>query len=92
MRPKARTYQAKYKGNDNYSIPKSQYVAKIITMTDDELYEECKSKRWLSAYANNNPRSDYHWHVDVIWDECQCRKGNIYARAESAVYKKHGLG
>jgi len=72
----------KHTGLDNYKKSKSIYLEKIKNKTDDELYKECESKIWLSAYANNNPRSDYHWQVDACYDECQNRnKSEIYTRA-----------
>ena len=72
----------KYEGRDNYGNPKSEYIAKIVGMTDAELLKEAKDKIWLSAYASNNPRSDYHWHADAIYDECKRReKPEIYQRA-----------
>ena len=30
---------------------------------------------WLSAYAANNPRSDYHWQCDACYDEA-IRRGD----------------
>jgi len=51
-------------------------------MDDTQLFDECKDKIWLSAYANNNPRSDYHWHVDACYDECVRRKKiDLYSKA-----------
>ena len=72
-----------YEGKDNYGKPKSDYIARIATMTDAELLKEGEQKIWLSAYANNNnPRSDYHWHADAIYDECTKRgKPEIYSEA-----------
>lgn len=65
----------KYTGNDNHGKPKAD--------ADDETLEtETKNKIWLSAYAANNPRSDYHWHCDACYDECVKRgKPEIYQRA-----------
>lgn len=75
-----------YTGNDNSGKPKSDYLKKIILMSDEELSKECESKIWLSAYADNNPRSDYHWHCSSCYDECERRgKGNIYTRAHKKV-------
>jgi len=71
-----------YRGVDNYKNPKRDYLRKIVIMDDTQLFEECKDKIWLSAYANNNPRSDYHWHVDACYDECKRRKKiDIYSKA-----------
>jgi hypothetical protein len=56
-------------GKDNYGKPKSDYLTKITAMTDDELLQETELKIWLSAFAANNHRSDYHWHADACYDE-----------------------
>lgn len=71
---------------DNYGKPRTDYYDKLAGMTDAELYEETKSKIWLSGYANNNPRSDYHWHVDAIYDEWSKRgKVEQYGKAHKEV-------
>jgi len=55
-------------------------------MTNAELGEACEDKIWLSAYADNNPRSDYHWQCDACYDECVARdKVNIYELAHKRV-------
>jgi len=59
-------------------------------MDDKELFEETKHKIWLSVYANNNPKSDFHWHADTIYDEWIKRKGKDqieYAKAYDEVCK-----
>lgn len=61
-------------GKDNYGKPKSEYLNNVSKMDNEALYEETTHKIWLSAYANNNPRSDYHWHVDAIYAEWDKRK------------------
>ena len=72
-------------GKDNYGKPKSEYVARIKAMSVAELLKEAEHKIWLSAFAGNNPRSDYHWHVDVIWDECADRSmPELYKKAYEA--------
>lgn len=76
-----------YHGKDNYGKPKMDYIKNIIAKTDEELFEECKSTIWLSAYAANNPRSDYHWHCDVCYDESVRRGSGIYKQAYDKVYK-----
>lgn len=67
---------SKYEGYDNYGRPKSEYVEKVKNMDYEILLKETEDKIWLSAYAANNPRSDYHWHVDVCYDELLKRDGN----------------
>lgn len=71
----------KYEGKDNYGKPKSEYLAKLAAQSDDELLQEAKDRIWFSAYAANNPRSDYHWQCDAVYDECD-RRGKI------EIYKK----
>lgn len=62
-----------YEGKDNYGKPKSEYLAKLGSMTEYELLKETENKIWLSAFASNNPRSDYHWHADACYDEWKKR-------------------
>lgn len=64
----------RYDGNDNYGKPKLIYVNRISNMSGEELYEETKSKIYLSAYANNNAESDYHWQSDACYNEWSNRK------------------
>lgn len=85
---------SKYIGNDNYGRPKSDYIEKIEQMDYTELFSETKDKIWLSAYANNNPRSDYHWQCDGCYDEWLRRNDvGAYKKAWDEVYKQEfGLG
>lgn len=83
--PAKQIEQARYRGNDNYGKPKSEYLDRLKGMDDAALEEEAKKLIWLSAYAHNNPRSDYHWQADAIYDECERRgRGDIYKRAYDA--------
>jgi len=75
-----------YTGNDNYGKPKISYLLKLTEMSDTELRKACESDIWLSAYAENNPRSDYHWMCDACYDECKRRgKSEIYSQAHKYV-------
>lgn len=56
----------RFPGLDNYGHPKKAYFERILAMDAQALFKETKDKIWLSAFSNNNPRSDYHWHVDAI--------------------------
>ena len=60
-----------FQGNDNNKKPRLDYVKKVFGMTREQLLKEAEQKIWLSAYANNNPRSDYHWHVSACYDACK---------------------
>lgn len=76
----------KYSGKSNYGKPKTEYLTKLIKMSDEELFTETKEKIWLSAYAANNGRSDYHWHCDGTYDEWRRRgKDNQYDKAHKQV-------
>lgn len=79
-----------YTGKDNNGKPKSEYLDKLMAMADDDLFKETKDKIWLSAYANNNPRSDYHWQCDATYDEWQ-RRGSLhrYSEAHTQVVKEN---
>lgn len=70
----------KYNGLDNNGMPKIEYVQKILKMNEEELLEETERKIWLSAYANNNARSDYHWQCDACY-AVSFKYGNLYERA-----------
>lgn len=82
-------YDDKYAGNDNYGRLRQDYILSLTTMTPEELFNETKDKMWLSAYANNNPKSDYHWQHEGCYDEW-VRRGNReeYGRAFKEVYKQ----
>jgi hypothetical protein len=56
-------------------------------MTDQQLFKECRDMIWFSVYANNNPRSCYHWQADYTYDEAQRRgKPKIYGDAYRVTY------
>lgn len=67
------TGKNRYNGNNNYGKPKQEYLDKLKEMPDKELGKQCDLYIWLSAYANNNPGSDYHWQCDACYDECVAR-------------------
>jgi hypothetical protein len=69
-------------GKSNRGKPRQAFADKIAALTDGAFEDEAKSRIWLSAYASNNPRSDYHWQCDACYDEAQRRsKPEIYTRA-----------
>lgn len=65
-----------FSGNDNGGKPKQLYLDGLVAMSDDALLAECSIKIWLSSFAANNLRSDYHWHVDALYAECE-RRGKL---------------
>ena len=60
----------KYSGLDNYGRPRQEYLDILSSLSDDDLLKKCSDMVWLSGYAGNNPRSDYHWQADACYDEC----------------------
>lgn len=69
-------------GKDNYGKPRQEFADKIAAMNDEDFVRRAKDSIWLSAYANNNPRSDYHWHAVACYDEAQRRgKPQLYKLA-----------
>ena len=80
-----------FDGQDNYGKPKADYLDRLTDMDDDTLQKESEQKIWLSAYAANNHRSDYHWQCDACWAEAKIRdpeKQAIYVRAYKAVERQ----
>lgn len=76
------------KTTDNYGKPKQLFLDKLAAASDEQLYDFCKQYIWLSAFASNNPRSDYHWQCDATHDECTKRgKIEIYQKAYDANVK-----
>ena len=79
-------YPNKYTGNDNEGKPKREFIKDLVTSSDGDLYKKCTDYIWLSAFANNNPRSDYHWMCDACYDECQRRnQPEIYSKAHKYI-------
>ena len=75
-----------YEGNDNYGNPKSRFLDELKALDDANLRKKCEQMIWLSAYASNNPRSDYHWQCNACYDEATRRgKAQIYDQAYKAV-------
>lgn len=66
----------RYAGNDNQGKPKKEYLEKLRSMDLVKLKSETEDKIWLSGYAANNPRSDYHWHVDACYDVIKEKTGD----------------
>lgn len=75
-----------YTGLDNYKHPRREFLDKIEQQDDVTFQKTTEQYIWLSAFAGNNPRSDYHWQCDACYDEAQVRgKPEIYTRAYKQV-------
>jgi hypothetical protein len=75
------------RGNDG---PRQDFADKLSQVSDAELADMCAGYIWLSAYAANNPNSDYHWMVDAAYYECK-RRGlvQIYSKAYDKVVREN---
>lgn len=58
---------------DNYGKPRQEFVDEIAAMSDGDFVARARQRIWLSAYASNNPRSDYHWQADACYSEAERR-------------------
>lgn len=67
---------------DNYGKPRRLFLDEIAGLDDAAFVEKATSCIWLSAYASNNPRSDYHWQADACYTEAVRReKPDLYRLA-----------
>lgn len=68
-----------------------EFIASLEAMTDADLSTATERYIWLSAYANNNPRSAYHPMCDATYAEWQ-RRGNPegYSVAHKAAMRSCG--
>lgn len=62
-------------GKDNAGKPRQAFADKIAALDDAAFVKLAEERIWLSAFANNNPRSDYHWQADACHTEAE-RRGN----------------
>ena len=77
------------KGRDNYKKPKQEFADRLAAYSDRELQNVAEEYIWLSAFAANNPDSDYHWMCDATYDEC-VRRDSVYLY-DSAWHRASGM-
>ena len=84
---------SKYDGMDNYKRNKSVYINKLFNLSMEQLKKETEDKIFLSAYASNNIRSDYHWHVDACSDVLFSRTNSdtLYIECYKNVVKEFNM-
>jgi hypothetical protein len=76
-------------GKDNYGKPRQEFAVKLAAATDEEFVKIAEERIWLSAYADNNPRSDYHWQADACYDEARRRgRPDLYRQAWDTVHRE----
>jgi hypothetical protein len=71
-----------------------EFKKKLADMDEARFLEEAGDRIHLSAFASNNPGSDYHWQCDLCYDESVRRGGKeapLYKKAYEAVMKGCGL-
>ena len=69
-------------GKDNYGKPRQKFADMLAALDDEAFVKQAEKSIWLSAYAGNNPRSDYHWHAAACYKEARRRnKPDLYRRA-----------
>jgi hypothetical protein len=72
----------KLEGKDNKGKPRQEFADRLFAKSDDEFVKFAEQCIWLSAYAANNPRSDYHWQAETCIAEAKRRgKPELYDRA-----------
>jgi hypothetical protein len=82
------TDRIKLGGNDNRGKPRQDFADEIAGLNETDFIKKAEHYIWLSAYANNNPRSDYHWMADACYDEAARReKPELYKQAYDAAVK-----
>lgn len=78
---------------DNAIEKQAEFENKLRSLDSAALFDEAANRIWLSAYANNNPRSCYHWQADACYDECARReRPDIYRSAYRKTYIGCGHG
>jgi len=69
-------------GKNNYGKPKQDFADELAAASDEEYLKIAEEYIWLSAWAANNRRSDYHWMCDATYDEAKRRgKPELYGQA-----------
>lgn len=63
-------------GVDNYGLPKQSFADLLADADQAQYLQLAETYIWLSAYAANNPKSDYHWMVDALYAEAK-RRGKL---------------
>lgn len=76
-------------GRDNYGNLRQKFADTLAQLDDKEFVKAAERHIWLSAYAANNYRSDYHWQADACHDE-SIRRGKQYLY-EKAWHQASGM-
>jgi len=79
-------------GTSNYDRPAQEWADKVAALDDDQFVSEGAEAIYWSAWANNNPTSDYHYQATVFYYDAQ-RRGNpgLYQQAFEQAKANAGL-
>lgn len=79
------------RANREKDLKKKNFADGLRSRSDKQLVDESANYVWLSGYAANNPRSDYHWKCDACYDEARRReKPWLYQRGWNQAYRQAG--
>lgn len=79
-------------GTSNTSPSPQQWADEIAAPDDEGFVEKAAEAIYWSAWANNNPTSDYHWQASACYYEAM-RRGDLdlYQRAYDEARARAGL-
>jgi len=67
------------------------FKTELEAMDDAKLQSTVEHYVWLSGYAANNPKSEYHAKCDATYAECERRqKPWLYQRGWNSAYRSAG--
>jgi hypothetical protein len=74
-------------GKDNYGKPRQGFADRLAAADEAEYLKLAEQFAWLSAYAANNRRSDYHWQDKACQDEATRRsQPELYDKARRRAF------
>lgn len=84
-----RTRPATHRTPADFDKAEAEYLEELRGLDEAQLRKEANQMIWLSAYASNNARSDYHWKVDAVFGECERRgRGDIYREEHAKLMRE----
>jgi hypothetical protein len=79
-------------GTSNYNRPAQEWADKMAALSDEEFTGEAAEAIYWSAWADNNPTSDYHYQASVCYYEAQRRENpDLYQQAYDRAREHAGL-
>ena len=81
-------------GTSNYDRPAQEWADELAPLTDEEFVEKAADAIYWSAWANNNPTSDYHYQASACYYEAARRHDGdtaLYQRAYDEARRRAGV-